>query len=403
MKKFFIKTFGCRLNQYQSEKLREWLSACNLYPSDNPDEADLIIVNGCVVTHRGERDTRKYISKYAKRSKKVIATGCYINLPHVHEGNNISFLSNEEIKKAFKPVIAPILSQTKHRVLIGIQEGCNFRCTYCIVPYVRGRARDRDQNEILEEVKRYVANGAREIVITGTEIGGYGKIQGTNLAKFIRIIKKKYPALKIRLSSILPLYVTDDIIALFREQIVLPHVHLPLQSGSPMVLKDMKRPYKIEKFLDAFSKLHNAHPHMAIGTDIIVGYPTEKDSDFMMTYRILKELPFAYAHIFLYSRRPMTEAESLHELPYDVIKERERILLGIAEKKRTQFLQKFTGKVLAAMVEKKHDNKVSGTTENYIKFEGECPNTDVIPGTYVNIRINKSYSNRVTAEIEGLL
>ncbi len=403
MRKFFIKTFGCRLNQYQSEKLREWLSACNLFPSKSPEEADILIVNGCVVTHRGERDTRKYINKYAKRGKKVIATGCYINLPHVKKEHNVSFLTIEDIKKAFTPISTLLPSPTKHRVLIGIQEGCNFRCSYCIVPYVRGHARDRDKNEILNEIKWYVENGAREIVITGTEIGGYGKTQGTSLANTIRTIKERHPELMIRLSSILPLYVTDDIIRLFEEEIVLPHVHLPLQSGSPKVLKDMKRPYRIERFLDAFSKLYNAHPDIAIGTDIIVGYPTEEESDFIMTYRVLKELPFAYAHIFLYSKRPLTAAENIVELPYTLIKERERLLLKLAEEKKRHFLQKFTGKILPAMIEKRYNKKVKGTTANYIKFESECSNTKIMPGRYANVRIIRTEKDRVIAKIENLL
>ncbi len=402
MKKFYIKTFGCRLNQYQSEKIREWLSACNLLPARTPDEADLVIVNGCVVTHRGERDTRKYILKYSRRGKQVVATGCYINLPYVSPPPNTSFLTVEEIKKSFSLVSEPKAIQSRHRILIGIQEGCNFRCTYCIVPFVRGRARDRKKEEILTEIETYVEKGVKEIVITGTEIGGYGKKSNSNLASLIREIKKKFPELKIRLSSILPLYVTDDIILLFKDNIVLPHVHLPLQSGSKKVLKEMKRPYKLERFLWAFEKLYETHPHMAIGTDIIVGYPTETDEDFEMTYELIKKLPFAYVHVFLYSRRPFTEAFTIKELPYEIIKKREQRLLELVKHKKKAFIEKFTDRTLMAMVEKIQGDMASGTTENYIKFVAKSTNK-VHAGSYVQIRVLYSENYRAVSEILKLL
>ncbi len=402
MRKFYIKTFGCRLNQYQSEKIREHLSACNLLSVSSPDEADLIIVNGCVVTHRGERDTRKYIQKYSRQGKQVIATGCYTNLPYVSPPPNTSFFTVEEIKKNFSLVSEPKSLQSRHRILIGIQEGCNFRCTYCIVPFVRGRARDRKKEEIFTEIETYVAKGAKEIVITGTEIGGYGKKSNSNLASLIRDLKKKFPELKIRLSSILPLYVTDDIILLFEDNIVLPHVHLPLQSGSQKVLKEMKRPYKLERFLWAFEKLYEAHPHMAIGTDIIVGYPTETDEDFEMTYELIKKLPFAYVHVFLYSRRPFTEAFTIKELPYEVIKKREQRLLELVKYKKKAFIEKFIDRTLLAMVEKIQGDMASGTTENYIKFVAKSTNK-VHAGSYVKIRVLYSENYRAVSEILKLL
>ena len=401
MKRFFIKTFGCRLNQYQSEKIAEHLSACNLLQVKNPDKADIVIVNGCVVTHKGERDTRKFINKYAKKGKQVVATGCYIKLPYVRASHNVSFLSFNDIKKVFVPQKELLSHQSRHRVLIGIQEGCNFRCSYCIVPFVRGPSKDRNKEEILREIASYTEQGAREIVITGTEIGGYGREQNTNLAKLVREIKDAFPLLKIRLSSLLPLYVTEEVISLFKEGIVLPHIHLPLQSGSRDVLKDMKRPYKLERFIWAFEKLYQSHPNMAIGTDIIVGYPTETEKDFEMTYKLIDKLPFAYAHVFLYSKRPFTQSFHLKELPYKVIKSREKKLLRLVSIKKKRFLQRFIGQYLYGMIEKKENNILKGTTENYIKFIADG-RYNFVPGQYVKIKIIGIEHNYAKGVIENL-
>ncbi len=387
MKKFSIITFGCRLNQYQSEKIRERLSACNLFYTKNPEEADLIIVNGCVVTHRGERDTRKTIHKYKKRNKEVIATGCYIKLPYAQPEENVDFKEFKEFKTEFVPEGRPVFKQSRHRTLIGIQEGCNFKCSYCIVPFVRGNSRDRNPEDILEEIEQYAKNGTREIVLTGTEIGSYGKNSKTSLSDLIKRIKDRFPDINLRLSSILPPHVDKSLVGLFQDGTLLPHTHLPLQSGSPKVLRDMKRPYTLKKFIDSFWEIYNAHKNMSIGTDIIVGFPTESEEDFELTYQLVKDLPFAYAHVFLYSKRPLTEAARLNELPYSIIKRRERTLLELVKTKKIEFIKKFCGKTLNALVEYSINGTVKGTTENYIKFR--ALDSSVSEGQTVKILIEK--------------
>ena len=366
-RKFSIITFGCRLNQYQSEKIRERLSACNLSFTENPEEAELVIVNGCVVTHRGERDTRKAINKYSKKGKKVIATGCYIKLPHVHPVNNVIFKEFHDFLRDYGTKNTPIFQQKRHRTLVGIQEGCDFRCSYCIVPFTRGKARDRHPEEIIEEIKEYVKSGTREIVLTGTDIGSFGKTSKIKLHNFIREIKEKFPGLLIRISSILPPHVNKEMVKLFRENILMPHVHLPLQSGSDKVLRSMRRPYKLKTYLKAFWELYQSHPDMAIGTDIIVGFPTETETDFKETLKIVEELPFAYAHVFLYSKRPLTDAFRMKELPYNIIKDRERKLIELINSKRKEFIRKFIGRSLTGIVEYNRE-VIKGTAANYIKF-----------------------------------
>ncbi len=399
MEKFSIITFGCRLNQYQSEKIREWLSACNLSYTKNPEEADLLVINGCVVTHRGERDTRKAIHKYHKKGKRIIATGCYIKLPYVKPEKDIEFKEFHDILDDFTPLSHPVLGQTRHRTLIGIQEGCDFRCSYCIVPYTRGKARDRNPEEILREIGNYVKNGTKEIVLTGTDIGSFGKTSGVKLHILIREIKKNFPDLLIRLSSILPPHVNMEIIDLFREDILMPHIHLPLQSASDRVLRSMRRPYKLKRYLKAFWQLYESNPNMAIGTDIIVGFPTETDSDFEETYKIMEQLPFAYAHVFLYSKRPMTDAAKLQELPYSLIKQRERALIELVDSKKKAFVRKFRGKTLAAIIEYKNHKTIKGTTENYIKFISHDSELNIGEGDIVKILVNEEYKAYAKATI----
>ena len=398
MEKFSIITFGCRLNQYQSEKIREWLLACNLYYTENPEEADTVIVNGCVVTHRGERDTRKTIHKYIKKGKQVIATGCYAKLPYTKLEKGIIFKTYEEIFTDFTPEHPPLFSQSRHRTLIGIQEGCDFKCSYCIVPFVRGKARDRNPHEIVREIESYVQNGTKEIVLTGTDIGRYGKTSNIQLSTLIRRIKERFPELFIRLSSILPPHVTGDIIDLFRERILLPHIHLPLQSGSDKVLKSMRRPYKLQTYLDAFWELYESNSNMAIGTDIIVGFPTETDEDFEKTYELIEELPFAYAHVFLYSKRPFTEAFKLKELPYSLIKQREKRLLKLVARKKRDFIGKFIGKPLMAIAEYTNHKFIKGTTENYIKFIAPTGDSKIIQGDAVKITITDTIKDDFSAK-----
>lgn len=364
----FIVTFGCRLNQYQSDRIMDNLTAKGFHFSPNPEQADIIIVNGCVVTHKAERDTRKAISKFLHRGKKIIATGCYINYP-VNKSPDVEWLSMQEILSKFN---AHGLPQTRvanrKRALVGIQEGCDFRCSYCIVPKVRGKSRYREAEEILKEIDFLVCNGVKEIVLTGTQIGDWGKQDKAGLSHLIKAIKNRY-SVRIRLSSILPNHVDKSLISLLKNGYIMPHFHIAIQSGSDKILRDMKRPYKTEQFVDIFNKLQSASEYVSIGTDVIVGFPTETEEDFERTLDIMNALPFSYLHVFEYSPRDGTEAALLKKLPASVINTRKQVLLEVAKEKRKQYIDRFIGRQINVLIERCADNTCYGTSDNYIKVQ----------------------------------
>jgi len=325
-----------------------------------------------VVTHRAERDTRKWINRIKRINPdaKIIITGCFPFYEKIEDDNILFQGSPGEVIEYLKLENPQYLRFPLYHVRanVKVQEGCNFRCSYCIVPKTRGKSRSRPWEEILLEVDGLVKNGVSEIVITGTQTGEWGKEWEMHLADLLEEIIARFPGVRIRLSSISPIHIDERIIELLEEEKILPHLHLPIQSGSPRILRMMRRPYTLDKYLDLMEKLFLRVPDIAVGTDVIVGFPGETDEDFQTTVETLKKIPFAYMHVFEFSRRPGTEAYQMEPVSSHIIRSRKDILLEIAREKKVKYIEKFLGKHQDGVVEKKSDGWYHATTGNYLKL-----------------------------------
>jgi threonylcarbamoyladenosine tRNA methylthiotransferase MtaB len=390
-------TFGCRLNQYDTQVLRTALvrAGCRVVEG-YAENVDWAIVNTCIVTGRAERDARKALRRAARLSPRrgVVLTGCYAGL---EEETDASFKGSipevlRYIGKCDLPDAA-VETGSRARPLVKVQEGCDFSCSYCVVPSVRGRSRSRATPEILEEVQALAGKGFHEIVLTAIHLGAFddGEIRLLGLVKKILKISNSF---RIRLSSLSPAHVTEELIDLMADEPrICPHLHLPLQSGSERVLGDMNRPYALEEYRSIVETAIEKIPRLALGTDVIAGYPTETEDDFDATLRLLEEVPYAYIHVFEFSRRPGTRAESLKDVfTSGRRKERVREILKISQEKRLAFKRRFVGGVLDVLVERS-GRRCRGLSDNYII--ADFPSTGVQVGEIAKVKVKRAEVEKV--------
>lgn len=307
--RFFIYTLGCRLNQAESFNLTEKLQENgHILTCQKPN---FIIINSCSVTHKADRESRQIVRTLKRRhpQAKIIFTGCSrIKIPEV----DYCILNKEKIIE----IVGKIESRKdknnkkhkkrKKKVFIKIQDGCDEFCTYCIVPYRRGKPQDRNEQESLEEIKKREQQGYQEIVLTGANIGKY-----KNLAVLVTKILQQTKIPKISFGSIAPQYINDQFLSLWQNPRLKQHLHLSLQSGSDTVLKRMNRQYTTKKYLTLVRKIYKLYPDFQLTTDIIVGFPGETEGEFKETYQFVKKCRFAKLHIFRYSKREGTAAAKM--------------------------------------------------------------------------------------------
>ena len=372
MRKVFVQTFGCRTNYYDSEYLSSALIRKGYKIVDDPNEADVVIVNSCAVTHKAERESRRAVRRYKEFGKEVIYTGCAAKLRPYEvadfSGSIERVLENFGIKENYLPLVS--ISRT--RGVLKVQEGCDFECTYCSIRFSRGKSRSIPIERILKDAEA-LAKSTKEIVLTGTQIGDWGKEWGKTLTDLIHLLSAMFPEVRFRLSSIEPTHITEDLIDLFAERENLcPHFHISAQSGSNKVLRDMKRPYVREVYEEILRMIYKKIPDVAIGTDIIVAFPTETEEDFEETLDLIRSYPFAYVHAFEYSPREGTEAHKLGELPPNVRKERMRRIQELILQKKREYRLRFLGRNLNVLVESVRDGLASGVSENYLRVMFEA-------------------------------
>ncbi|RLD14943.1 MAG: tRNA (N(6)-L-threonylcarbamoyladenosine(37)-C(2))-methylthiotransferase MtaB [Caldiserica bacterium] len=375
--KVYFHTLGCKVNQYDTQLMIENLLLDERFEvTRKVDEADIFVINTCVVTEKAERESRKLIRKFSSKGK-VVVTGC---LPEKtkHYDSKITYLTLDE-ERNLRDIILSLLGEKeivsnhtetitgfygRTRAFVKVQEGCNRFCSYCIVAYLRGKVRSRKTEDIVREVRNLISNGYREIVLTGTQIGLYGYGENKNLVSLIREILKIPFNFRIRISSINPEFVDNSLIEVMEEEKVCPHLHLSLQSGSDKILKLMRRKYTIAEFLKKVETFKKKVKNASVTTDIIVGFPGEEEEDFKSTLKAVKEAGFVRVHIFPYSKREKTLAANFkNEIPKDIIKERERKLNEVVKEVVKDEIGKFLGKRLIVLNEKIK----SGYTENYIR------------------------------------
>lgn len=403
-----VFTLGCKMNEVESASLMQGLERLGYETTDELCAADLYLLNTCAVTAEAEKKSRQAVARMRKfnPSAPVIVCGC------ASEKNAAAFAEKEGVvlvtgaqrkdeilsllrekgvyrdaEDAFCELPAP--KRTKTRSFLRIQDGCNRFCSYCIIPYLRGRSRSRSARSVLEEARSV---GAGEFVLTGIDISSYrdGEIGLGGLLSML----KEIPA-RIRLGSLEAGAITEDFLARAKDAgNVMPHFHLSLQSGSSAVLRSMNRHYTREEYLEKTAMIYAAFPDAAITTDIIVGYPTETEKDFDDTLTIVKEARFARVHGFPFSGREGTAAAKLPDLPYALKHERMQRLLRAAQEQEEAFLARFQGREAVVLFEED-----GGYTENYIRVYAEGARE----GALCRVRLKERKRDGLSAEITEVL
>ncbi len=396
-----LTTLGCKVNQYESAELAEDLLQKDYLLVPFNSIADVYIINTCTVTISSDFQARQLIRRAhrANPMAKIIVTGCYAQIAAADiakiEGvtlivgndqkNTIPELLRRSDNDSCRICTSDILLQKnfrsmplsrffdRSRAFLKIQDGCNSFCSYCIIPFARGKSRSMPWQEVLSAVANLSGHGYSEIVLTGIHLGAYGQDLNppTNLTDILHQIIDEAGSTRIRLSSIEPGEITDELLHLLnKKDIICPHLHIPLQSGSDKILKLMKRDYNAAFYRKLIEKIVAEVDDVAIGVDVMVGFPGEGEEEFNSTINLLKELPIAYMHVFPYSERPQTLAQKIQpKVKESVKKKRAAIFRSLGVKKRAEFTKLFLGKKLKVLVEKIKDKKtglMKGVSQNYL-------------------------------------
>ncbi|MBQ2872955.1 MAG: tRNA (N(6)-L-threonylcarbamoyladenosine(37)-C(2))-methylthiotransferase MtaB [Bacilli bacterium] len=419
---FAIHTFGCKVNIYESEFIINKMEENGYTLVDFNEKADIYIINTCTVTNEADKKDRKLINSVRKNHKDsiLIVMGCYsqlnpqnidadIVLGNKHKSKIIELIDEYKTKKE-KIILVEDLSETNFedmyinrfvthtRAFVKIQDGCNAFCSYCTIPYARGSLRSKNFNTVIEEVTNLVNNGYKEIVLTGIHTGRYGIEQNTNLEKLLKELVKIKDIFRIRLSSIEINEITDGIIDLIKNNdIMAKHLHIPLQSGSNTILKNMNRLYDLEFYLKRINYIRKEIPAISITTDLIVGFPGETEDLFKETIDTLNKIKFTKIHTFPYSKRNGTKAASMpNHLDGQIKKCRVKEVLNLSDKYELEYYQKNIDKEFDGIVETRKDNKKIVITSNYIPVEVD---TNLDNNVKVNIKITEIEDNKIIGKI----
>ena len=407
-----IETHGCKLNQADSGGLATEFAQSGFEVVGEGTPVDVYVVNSCTVTHVADSKARRALRSARRRypNATIVATGCYAQrspetlrqldevdlvvgntekaslVRHVMDwaGDEIVPCATGDDVQAISP------SAARTRAMVKIQEGCNQVCAYCIVPKVRGRERSIPPGEIIRTINEYTNRGYKEVVLTGTQLGSYGfDLEEIDLTGLIRHVLDRCDMARLRVSSLQAHEIDERLLALWSDDRLAPHFHLPLQSGSDAVLKRMRRRYDRWQFLDAISAIRKAVPEAAVTTDVIAGFPGETESDFEETYCLSQEVGFSAMHVFPYSARPGTSAAHFRDdVPPQVKSERVGRLIALSQELGASYRSRFVGTSRRVLWESRKAGKWVGLTDNYIR---------------VTARSDRDLANEITwARIVGL-
>ena len=382
MQKIFFKTFGCRTNIYDTELLKSYIKDYEI--TNDEDAADIVVINSCTVTNSADSGVRNYINGVKRRGAKVVLTGCgavskgkelfnsgIFGVLGASKKSDLNELLKQEkpffelgnLNSVDKNIVTNYENHTK--AFIKIQEGCNFNCSYCIIPSVRGKARSMDEAMILKEARILAQNGYNELVLTGTNIGSYGKDTNSSLGKLLANLGKISGIRRIRLGSIEPSQIDESFREILKEEWLERHLHIALQHTSQAMLKIMRRRNNAFSDLELFNELSSLG--FALGTDYIVGHPGESEEIWAEALENFKKFPITHLHAFVYSPRRDTHSATLKsDVSGDVAKSRLKILQGIALQNNENFRKKHNG-ALKILVEQKNGEFYEGFDQFYNK------------------------------------
>ena len=392
-----FKTLGCKLNYSETSSISRDFENKGYKKVSFKENADIYVINTCSVTQNADKEF-KYLVNRAKKNNpksKIIAIGCYAQLKPKEIGqidgvdlvlgadkkfNVLNYIENNESHSCeinnVKSFQTSYSLGDRTRSFLKVQDGCDYKCTYCTIPLARGKSRSGNINEIIENAKTLVGNGVKEVVLTGVNIGDYGILENkgrqTNFLTLLKEIEKIKNLERVRISSIEPNLLNNEIIEFVSQsQKIMPHFHIPLQSGSDKILKLMKRRYLSELYVDRVNKIKELIPDCCIGADVIVGFPGENDIDFKRTYDFISSLEISYLHVFSYSERENTESVYFAEKNSKKIKsERSSILRELSDIKRESFNKKNINSERKILFESENKNGfIHGYTDNYIRVK----------------------------------
>jgi threonylcarbamoyladenosine tRNA methylthiotransferase MtaB len=399
MKKVAFITLGCKVNQYETNSMIQQFLQKKYEIVEHTEKADIYIVNTCTVTNMSDRKSRQMLRRVKELNPKaiVVACGCYVQVAkdEVEKIEEIDLvLGNNEKKEIVEIVeqyteenkknieIEDVMQQKEYvelgeitytektRAVIKVQDGCDRFCSYCIIPYARGRVRSRKPENIIEEIEKIAQEGVKEVVITGIHIASYGKDFKENyrLINLLEEINKIDGIQRIRLGSIEPLLITEEFVArLSKLEKICHHFHLSLQSGCDETLKRMNRRYTTQEFKEIVDRLRKAYDDVILTTDIIVGFPKESQEEFEQTYQFLQKIKFYKMHIFKYSPRKGTKAAQMDgQINGNIKEERSQKLIELSNKNEQEYNTKYIGKEVEVLFEEEKNGYYQGHTKNYI-------------------------------------
>jgi threonylcarbamoyladenosine tRNA methylthiotransferase MtaB len=417
-------TLGCKVNFYETEAIWNLFKNKGYTQVDFEEEADVYVINTCTVTNTGDKKSRQVIRRAIRRNPDAViaVTGCYAQtspaevmaipgvdvvvgtqgreklLDYVEEYQKsrqpINAVRNIMKTREFEDVSVPQFAE-KTRAFLKIQEGCNNFCTFCIIPWARGLSRSRNPESVLEQARQLVANGYKEIVLTGIHTGGYGEdLEDYSLAKLLWDLDKVDGLHRIRISSIEASQITDEVIeVLDSSDKMCRHLHVPLQAGDDSVLKRMKRKYTTAEYRETIMKLREALPNLAVTTDVIVGFPGETDEMFENGFNFIRDLGFAELHVFPYSKRTGTPAARMEDqVPEEVKRDRVAQLIELNDVLKVEYANRFVGEVLEVIPEGVYDKDpnsglISGYSDNYLNIA--FPGTEDMLGKIIKVRLDQ--------------
>lgn len=419
-------TLGCKVNHYETEAIWQLFKQQGYERVDYENMSDVYVINTCTVTNTGDKKSRQVIRRAVRKNPNAVicVTGCYAQtspaeimaIPGVdivvgtqdrvkmleyieqykEERQPINAVGNIMKNRVYEELDVPAFTD-RTRASLKIQEGCNNFCTFCIIPWARGLMRSRDPKEVIRQAQQLVDAGYKEIVLTGIHTGGYGEdMKDYNLASLLRELESQVKGLKrLRISSIEASQITDEVIeVLDKSNIVVNHLHIPIQSGSNTVLKRMRRKYTMEFFAERITRLKEALPGLAVTSDVIVGFPGETEEEFMETYNFIKEHKFSELHVFPYSKRTGTPAARMEDqIDEDIKNERVHRLIELSDQLAKEYASNYDGEVVEVIPEEVYKeagdgNLYVGYTDNYLKVV--FPATEDMIGQIVKVKITKA-------------
>ncbi|MBT6018883.1 tRNA (N(6)-L-threonylcarbamoyladenosine(37)-C(2))-methylthiotransferase MtaB [bacterium] len=398
-KKIAFHTLGCKLNFSETSSLSRDSLKYGYENVNSKEYADIYVFNTCSVTENANKETKKLIRRSKRINPKafIALIGCYaqlkpeelINIDDVNMvlgtaekfellnhldkakiSNDIKVVLNNDINEisSFNPSYS---GDDRTRAFLKVQDGCDYSCTFCTIPRARGKSRSASINQTVNLAKKISKSKTKEIVLTGVNIGDFGVYNNESFLELIKEIDSQVDIDRVRISSIEPNLLSNEIIEFcFNSEKFMPHFHIPLQSGSNKILKSMRRRYKVEEFKSRINTIKNLDSHACIGVDVIVGYPSETEEDFMETYEFLKNQDVSYLHVFTYSERENTKATDLKPaVPFKERSNRSKLLRELSDQKKAQFYKKSIGASRPLLVENNKNGILFGYTDNYIKVK----------------------------------